>query len=98
MTIKELKRLIDENQDITIIDIREPYEYENGSICELNIPLGQFITRIHEVPKVKPVLIYCNSGKRSRSLKFMIEKLHTYNNLSHLEGGYQKWEEEMAAL
>jgi rhodanese-related sulfurtransferase len=56
------------------------------------------MTRINEVPKVKPVLIYCNSGKRSRSLKFMIEKLHTYNNLSHLEGGYQKWEEEMAAL
>jgi len=98
MTVKELKRLIDENEDITIIDIREAYECENGSICELNIPLAQFMTRINEVPREKPVLIYCNSGKRSRSLKFMIEKLHAYNNLSHLEGGYQKWEEEMAAL
>jgi rhodanese-related sulfurtransferase len=56
------------------------------------------MSRINDIPREKPVIIYCNSGKRSRSLKYMIEKLHAYNNLSHLEGGYQKWEEETADL
>ena len=98
MTVKELKHLIDGKADVKIIDIRESYEYENGSICELNIPLAQFMSRINDIPREKPVIIYCNSGKRSRSLKYMIKKLHAYNNLSHLEGGYQKWEEETADL
>ena len=98
MTVKELKRLIDENEDITIIDIREAYECEDGSICELNIPLAQFLNKINEIPKNKLVVLYCNSGKRSRSLKYMIEKLYSFSNLTHLEGGFQKWQEEVATL
>ena len=98
MTVHELKRLIDGNEDITIIDIREAYECEDGSISELNIPLAQFLSKINEIPKDKPVVLYCNSGKRSRSLKYMIEKLHSLNNLTHLEGGFQKWQEEVATL
>tara|TARA_B100001113_G_scaffold106644_1_gene86520 strand:+ start:234 stop:530 length:297 start_codon:yes stop_codon:yes gene_type:complete len=98
MTVQELKRLIDGNEDITIIDIRETYECEDGTISELNIPLAQFLSKINEIPKDKPVVLYCNSGKRSRSLKYMIEKLHSLNNLIHLEGGFQKWQEEVATL
>ena len=98
MTVQELKRLIDENEDIIIIDIRENYECEDGAICEVNIPLAQFMSRINELPKGKPVVLYCNSGKRSRSLKYMIEKLHSFNNLTHLEGGFQKWQEEVETL
>jgi rhodanese-related sulfurtransferase len=56
------------------------------------------MSRINELPKDKPVVLYCNSGKRSRSLKYMIEKLHSFNNLTHLEGGFQKWQEEVATL
>ena len=74
MTVQELKRLMIKNEDITIIDIREIYEFEDGSICELNIPLDQFMIRINEIPKDKPVILYCNSGKRSKSLKYMVEK------------------------
>ena len=51
------------------------------------------MNRIDEVPTDKPVVIYCNSGKRSRSLKFMIEKLHSLTNIQDLEGGYVVWEE-----
>ena len=96
MTVQELKHLIHRNEDITIIDIRETYEFEDVAICELNIPLDQFITRINEIPKEKPVLLYCKRGKRSQSLKYMIEKLHSFDNLHHLEGGFQKWQEEFA--
>tara|TARA_B100000886_G_scaffold338749_1_gene302330 strand:- start:1060 stop:1356 length:297 start_codon:yes stop_codon:yes gene_type:complete len=98
MTVKELKLLMDRNEDITIIDIREAYECEDGYICELNIPLAQFLSRINEIPKDKQVVLYCNSGKRSLSLKYMIEKLHSFNNLTHLEGGFQKWQEEVTTL
>ncbi|MAR99672.1 MAG: NADH oxidase [Flavobacteriales bacterium] len=98
MTVQELKRLIDGNEDINIIDIRESYEFEDGAICEVNIPLAQFLSRINEIPKDKLVVLYCNSGKRSHSLKYMIEKLHSYNNFTHLEGGFQKWQKEVTTL
>lgn len=98
MTVQELKRLIIKNKDITIIDIREIYEFEDGSICELNIPLDQFMIRINEIPKDKPVILYCNSGKRSKSLKYMVERYHSFNNIYHLEGGFQKWQEEIVSM
>ena len=93
MNAKELKQKIQSNEPIVIIDIREPYECENGYISEINIPLSEFMNRIDEVPTDKPVVIYCNSGKRSRSLKFMIEKLYSLTNIQVLEGGYVVWEE-----
>ena len=46
------------------------YEELIKSISELNIPLDQFMIRINEIPRDKPVVIYCNSGKRSKSLKY----------------------------
>lgn len=93
MNAKELKQKIQSNEPLVIIDIREPYECENGFISEINIPLSQFMDRIDEIPTDKIVVIYCNSGKRSRSLKFMLEKLHSLTNIQDLEGGYAVWEE-----
>tara|TARA_B100000963_G_scaffold80696_1_gene68685 strand:- start:15586 stop:15882 length:297 start_codon:yes stop_codon:yes gene_type:complete len=98
MKVKELKLLIDGNVDITVVDIREAYECEDGAICKLNIPLAQFLSRIDEIPKDKPVVLYCNSGKRSKSLKYMVEKLHFYDNLNHLEGGFQEWQKQVVEL
>ena len=97
MNVKELKHLIDNNVNICIIDIREPYECENGSICSFNIPLDQIMNRVDEIPREKNVVFYCNSGKRSKSLKFMLEKIHAFKNLAHLEGGFKQWEEEQKA-
>ena len=98
MNVKELKQLIRNEESFLIIDIREPYECENGSICNLNIPLGQMIDRIDEIPRDKSVVLYCNSGKRSKSLKFMLEKKHGFNNLTDLEGGYKQWEDQQKSI
>ena len=98
MNAKELKQKIQSNETLVIIDIREPYECENGFISKFNIPLSQFMDRIDEIPNDKPVVIYCNSGKRSRSLKYMIEKMHSLTNIQDLEGGYAAWEEKILTV
>tara|TARA_B100001109_G_C18840975_1_gene464337 strand:- start:85 stop:381 length:297 start_codon:yes stop_codon:yes gene_type:complete len=98
MNAKELKQKIQSNETLLIIDIREPYECENGCISEINIPLSQFMDRINEIPTDRQVVIYCNSGKRSRSLKFMIEKLYSLTNIQDLEGGYAVWEENALSI
>ena len=91
MTVQELKRLIDENEDIIIIDIRENYECEDGAICEVNIPLAQFMSRINELPKGKPVVLYCNSGKRAHESAKILHK-NGFNNKIYIitNGGYHE--------
>lgn len=55
-----------ENQ-VTIIDVREPYEFETDHIQgSLNIPLGEVPGCIKELHQMaKPLVLYCRSGNRS---------------------------------
>jgi rhodanese-related sulfurtransferase len=86
-----LKKKLEENSELQIVDIREPFEHEEGFISELNIPLAQMMERIKELDLKQEIIIYCNSGKKSEALKFMISKTYSINTIDHLEGGYQSW-------
>lgn len=49
-----------------IVDVREPEEFEAGHLKNaVNVPLTQFRTRIHEIPKDVPVYLHCRTGQRS---------------------------------
>lgn len=63
----QAKQLIDSDKDLQIIDVREQYEFDSGHMpnAEL-IPVGQLESRINEIDKTKPVLLYCATGARSR--------------------------------
>ena len=91
MNCKQLKEYIKAKEDVSIIDIREPYECESGVISHTNIPLSSFLKHIDELPKNKPLILYCHSGKRSVALKFILEKFYGFKNIQHLEGGYQSY-------
>ena len=51
----------------TIVDVREPQEYQSGHIeGAVNIPLGTIPMRIEEFKQMsKPLVVYCRSGMRS---------------------------------
>lgn len=49
-----------------IIDVREPNEFEESHVeGAINIPLGEMMKRIDEVPIDEEVVVYCNSGGRA---------------------------------
>ena len=51
-----------------IVDVRTPDEFRDGAYPGAkNIPLGDLGTRMGEIPKDKPVILYCASGARSSS-------------------------------
>ena len=91
MNCKQLNELINTKQHFSIIDIREPYECESGVISHTNIPLSKVLQRVNELPQHIPLILYCNSGKRSVALKYILEKFHGFKNIEHLEGGYQSF-------
>jgi len=52
----------------TIIDVRTPEEYRDGAYPgAINIPVSNLGTRLGELAKNKPVVLYCASGARSAS-------------------------------
>ena len=65
---KEFKNLLKNNNNFQIIDIREPYEYEDGALTNENIPLDKMMSSLNKIYRDRPVIIYCQTGKRDRSL------------------------------
>lgn len=64
----EWESWVDEN-DATVLDVREPDEWEQGTLPDaLLISQGDIIDRIEELPKDKPVLCVCASGGRSSNV------------------------------
>lgn len=52
----------------TIIDVRTPEEFRDGAYPgAINIPVSNLSARVGEIPKGKPVVLYCASGARSAS-------------------------------
>lgn len=93
MSVAELKQKLNKKEAIQLIDVREPYEYEDGAICNLNIPLDNMMTSVDQIAKDCPVIIYCQSGRRSSSIIYMLEKAYQLKNLYSLDGGYKAFTE-----
>lgn len=74
----------------TIVDARLSEELALGAIDgSIHIPLQQIRKRINEIPKDKPVLIYCQTGQRSYFAARALKQLgfDVYN----LSGGYKTY-------
>ena len=85
------KELINKLSKIQLIDIREPYEYKEGHIKNsINIPMGDFLEKLDELSRTKQIVIYCNTGRRSKPVVYMTHKLHGHS-LYNLEGGYKNF-------
>ena len=82
------------SKNIQIIDIREEYEFEEGHISKLNIPMDQILDSIEKIEREKPVIIYCNSGRRGAAVVHVLRKKYSMENVSNLSGGYQAYLEK----
>jgi adenylyltransferase/sulfurtransferase len=91
----ELKRLLDANEKIKLIDIREEYERKICTLDAESIPFSYIPYNIDKIPRIKPVIFYCHFGIRSRYIISYLERNFDYRNLYALEGGIQSWAEEV---
>ena len=79
-------------EEIQLIDVREPYEYEICHIGESKlIPLQQLPSRIQEIDPKKKTVVICHHGIRSASAIKYLEVEHAYSNLINLSGGIDAW-------
>ena len=74
---------------ITIVDMREEKEYsDNGFEGSMNIPVSKFWVGVDNIPKDKPVYVFCNSGYFSEEMVILLEE-RGYDATNVL-GGYKE--------
>ena len=74
-----------------LIDVRTPAEYATGHIAgSINIPVEEIGSRLNEVSKDEPVVVYCRSGNRSNQAAQILDGAG-YTGVYDL-GGIQSWQ------
>ena len=89
--IKILDFLNLNKKEVQVIDVREEYEFEDGHIQSINIPMDQIFDSLNKIEKNRKVIVYCNSGKRGAAVVHILRKKFQFDNIYNLEGGYQKY-------
>jgi len=94
ITPRELKTRLDRGDDLFILDVREPHEYQ---ICNLHgnlIPLGELPRRVHELDSSREIVAHCRSGKRSAEAVDFLRKAG-FRKILNLKGGILAWADEV---
>ncbi|HEY3375579.1 MAG TPA: rhodanese-like domain-containing protein [Candidatus Aquicultor sp.] len=92
----QAKQLIDSDKTLQLIDVREQDEYAGGHIEGAKlIPIGELSTRMSEIDKAKPVLVYCLSGVRSaQAAQVLVQS--GYPKVYNLASGIDGWSYPLA--
>jgi sulfur-carrier protein adenylyltransferase/sulfurtransferase len=80
----------------TVLDVREPDEYQEGAIPgAIHIPRGHLESQVENrlIDKSAPVLVYCASGVRSVFAANTLQQLG-YETVSEMAGGFNRWKDE----
>jgi adenylyltransferase/sulfurtransferase len=91
ITTVELKQRMDKGDDLFILDVREPNEYQINRIPGSTlIPLGELPRRYQELPKDREIVTQCKMGGRSaKAMEFL--KTVGFTKVKNLKGGILDW-------
>lgn len=96
ITATELKQRLDQGDDIQIIDVREPHEYEIAKIPDSKlIPLGQVLNRQSEIDPERETVVHCKMGGRSAKAIEALQRSGFQGRLMNLKGGITAWSNEV---
>ena len=85
-------------EDVTILDVRQPKEYEAGHIPGAVLsPLPELTDNLDRIDKSKPVVVYCASGGRSRVAAQLLSG-QGFTDITNVAGGFNAWKGEAAFL
>jgi len=111
ISVKELKARIDSGENVTIVDVRDPHEWEISALeGSLRIPKGKIeaakndvlagrktadMTVLAQIPTEGEVIFQCRSGKRSADSIKFLQEVGYNNTLVNLKGGILAWADEI---
>jgi adenylyltransferase/sulfurtransferase len=94
ITVEELKEKLDNGGGVSVLDVREPHEYEVANIGARLIPLGELPERLIELDREETFAVHCKTGGRSaRAVKLLKEA--GFQDVYNVKGGITAWSEEI---
>jgi len=88
--VEELKRRLDAGEDLFVLDVREPHEYQICNIKGHLIPLGDLPKRVHELDSSREIVAHCRSGVRSAKAVMFLQQAG-FKKVHNLAGGILAW-------
>ena len=94
LSVKELKHRMDAGEDVFILDVREPYEYQIANIGGKLIPQNDVPQRLAEIDRDREIVVHCRSGVRSQRIAELLSQAG-YPKVVNLAGGILAWADEI---
>ncbi|HJY85922.1 MAG TPA: molybdopterin-synthase adenylyltransferase MoeB [Candidatus Acidoferrales bacterium] len=94
ITPREFKARLDRGDDLFILDVREPHEYQIANLHGYLIPLGELPRRAHELDSSREIVAHCRSGKRSAEAVDFLRKAG-FRKIWNLKGGILAWSDDV---
>jgi molybdopterin/thiamine biosynthesis adenylyltransferase/rhodanese-related sulfurtransferase len=90
MQVEELKRRLDAGENLFVLDVREPHEYQICNIGGYLIPLGDLPKRVNELDSSREIVAHCRSGVRSAKAVNFLQQAG-FKKVHNLTGGILAW-------
>ena len=96
ISAEALKRKLDAKEDVFILDVREPHEYQIVNLGAPLIPLSELPKRLNELAaeKDREIVVHCKVGGRSQKAAIALKQAG-FSNVSNLTGGIAAWAEKV---
>jgi rhodanese-related sulfurtransferase len=99
ISTEELNERLAEGEDVQVVDIRLPAQYDQGHIPgAINVPFPEFPQRVDEHDWQETIVCACPKGKSSKQAARMLESYEGVDDdadVLNLDGGYREWEYEL---
>ncbi|HEV7220117.1 MAG TPA: rhodanese-like domain-containing protein [Terriglobales bacterium] len=96
ITPEQVKILVDQGEDFTLLDVREPWEFELAKLPGAKlIPMGDVPSRAHqELDPDQHIVVVCHHGVRSMSVTNWLRQ-QGFDSAQSLRGGIDAWSREV---
>src|SRR5438874_1130401 len=94
MQVEELKRRLDAGDNLFVLDVREPHEYQICNIGGHLIPLGDLPKRVNELDSSREIVAHCRSGVRSAKAVGFLQQAG-FKKVHNLAGGILAWADKI---
>lgn len=94
MTVEDVRKVLEKGrpEGYTLLDVRQPFEYQEMHLPGARlVPLAELPDRLGEIPRDRPVIVYCRSGNRSSAAAGLLEG-QGYPDVRSMLGGLDAWQ------
>lgn len=93
--VHELKRVLDARENVVVLDVREPYEWDIARIPGARLlPLGELHARLSEFDSANEFILMCKTGKRSAKALGILRDAG-FTKVRNLTGGIEAWADQI---